>query len=285
LTVEVRPASDAEAAVCRATLPETFPAVGPAPECYVAIAPGAGVVGAAAVAWIPRGFPVLVRVSSGWRRQGIGRALLRSAIADAGGETSALRSWNTLPEGGDEADFLLACGFRILRRLLMFETDAVEFERSMTALLSRLRMAGKLPRDMQLATLGETPPSELIALLAPQFATLPHDVAWRLTPDAPGAYDPALSLVLLMGRSTVGAMMCRRTADTVEVDVSVVAPALRHSWANVVLLEATARRCHAAGITRFRFCCEPHVRDTLNLARRSGARSLPAQVSLALPLG
>ena len=189
-----------------------------------------------------------------------------------------------MPEGSGEAAFLLANGFRIIRRLLMFETDGVGFESSMTALLHRLRASGKLPGDIRLATLGETPTSELIAVLAPQFAALPQDVAWRLTPGASGAYDPALSLVLLKGQSVVGAMMCRREAESVDIDVSVVVEGFRHGWANVLLLEAMARRCRAADVARFRFGCEEHVRDTLNVARRCGARSLPAQVSLAFPL-
>ena len=80
-------------------------------------------------------------------------------------------------------------------------------------------------------------------------------------------------------------MLCRRVGDRVDIDVNVVAPELRRSWANVVLLEGMARRGRAAGVNRFQFTCEEHVRDTLNLARRSAARQLPTQLVLVLPLG
>jgi hypothetical protein len=79
-------------------------------------------------------------------------------------------------------------------------------------------------------------------------------------------------------------MLCRRFGDVADIDVNVVTPELRRGWANVPLLEGMARRCHAVGGVRFRFSCEEHVRDTLNLARCSGARQLPTQVLLALPL-
>jgi hypothetical protein len=36
----------------------------------------------------------------------------------------------------------------------------------------------------------------------------------------------------------------------------------------MMLLEAMAKRCRVTGLVRFRFSCEEHVRDTLNLARR-----------------
>jgi hypothetical protein len=68
-------------------------------------------------------------------------------------------------------------------------------------------------------------------------------------------------------------MLCRRFGDVADIDVNVVTPELRRGWANVPLLEGMARRCHAVGGVRFRFSCEEHVRDTLNLANASASRA------------
>jgi GNAT superfamily N-acetyltransferase len=258
-------------------LPDAFPAFGRAPELLVATSPN-GLIGAAAVAWVPRGFPILLFVAEGWRRQGIGRRLLEAATASAAGETTALRAWNAVQEDSAAASFLQAVGFQVTRRLLVFETDAAEFEASMTALLRR--MAGKVPGDVIVGTLAQAPPSGVVSLVAPQFATLPHDVAWRITSGSPLGYDQTLSLVLLQKGKVIGAMLCKRSGELAEVDVNVVAPAFRGGWANLLLLEAMARRARADGVAHFRFSCEEHVRDTLNLARRSGARHLPPNVLL-----
>ena len=59
---DIRRPSDREAAACRALVPEAFPSSGSPADLLVASGPG-GVVGAAATAWIPRGFPVLFRVT------------------------------------------------------------------------------------------------------------------------------------------------------------------------------------------------------------------------------
>jgi GNAT superfamily N-acetyltransferase len=281
----IRPAGVDEAVGCRAVVPQAFPPGGSAPELFVASAAGGEIAGVAAMAWVPGGFPVLVRVGEPWRRQGIGRALLQAAITAAAGETPALRAWGPLGESCPEALLLQAAGFRTTRRLLVFETDAVRFRADMTALLDRLRAAGRVPRDVRLATLADAPAAEVISLVAGEFAASPYDVASRIAAGAANGYDPALSLVLARGAAVVGAMLCRRSGDVAEIDVNVVTPELRRGWANVLLLEGMARRCHVAGVVQFRFSCEEHVRDTLNLAQRSGARQLPTQVLLALALG
>ncbi len=283
-TTLVRPALEAESVSCRALLPEAFLPSGYAPELFVAPAPESGILGAAALAWVPDGFPLLIRVAEGWRRQGIGGALLRAVMDTAAGETPALRAWGPLAEASPGALFLQAAGFRPIRRLLVFETDAVRFATAMTALLGRFRAAGRVPADVRLASLDEAPPSEVVRLVTQHMATQPHDVAWRIAPGAPNGYNRALSLVLMRDVRVVAAMLCRRHAEAIEVDVNVVAPDVRRGWANLLLLEGMARLCRAAGIRRFRFSCEEHVRDTLNLARRSGAVQLPAQLVLALPL-
>jgi hypothetical protein len=128
-----------------------------------------------------------------------GRALLQAAVAAAAGETPALRAWGPLGESSPEALLLQAAGFRVTRRLLVFETDAVQFRADMTALLDRMRAAGRVPHDVRLASLAEAPAAEVISLVANQFAALPHDVASCIEPGAANGYDPTLSLVVVRG--------------------------------------------------------------------------------------
>lgn len=255
-------------------------------ELFVAAGPD-GLVGAGAVAWVPRGFRVLLLVEEGWRRRGVGRRLVAAMAASATGETARLQPWAPVAEGDGAVAFLEAVGFVTTQRLLVFETDAVRFGASMTALLHRLagRGAGDALAGLDLAALGAAPPGPLIRLIATHFDQLPDHVAWLVTPGAPWGYDRDLSLVLMQGGEAVGAMLCRTEPGHLLVDVNVVAPALRQGPANLMLLEAMARRARAAGVTTFRFSCEAHVRDTIGLARRSGARPLPALRSMALTLG
>ena len=264
-------------------LPAAFPATGAAPELFVAPGPE-GIRGALAIAWVAHGFSVLVHVAAPWRRQGLGSALIEAAAASALGETAALRAWMPVSEGSGAAAFLQAAGFRNMRRLLVFETDAIRFAETMHGLLRRAQAGGRVSRHFQLATLAAAPLRGVIDLVAPEFSTLAHDVAARMAPDQHDGYDRALSLVLLHDGTVVGAMLCRRFDDLVEIDINVVDPALRHGPANLILLEGMARMSQAAGIRRFRFSCEEHVRDTLNLGRRAGAIRMPNQLLLARPL-
>ena len=229
-------------------------------------------MGAAALAWVPRGFPVLVHVREGWRRGGVGRALVEAAMDAAAGETRFVRAWSPVEQDSAPARFLAACGFTVFKRLLTFETDGVAFETAMGALLRRAR--ARVPADASLVTLAEAPAQEVVRLVAPQFDALPHDVAWRLRPGVAGGYDPALSLVLMHAGRVAGAILCRRFGDSIEVDANVVAPAYRRGWANLLLVEGITRRARAAGLATCRFCCEEHVTNTLNLGRRTQARFL-----------
>ncbi|MGH8316489.1 MAG: GNAT family N-acetyltransferase [Steroidobacteraceae bacterium] len=286
----IREARPDEAAACRGMLPDAFPAAGAAPSLFVAADARGLIQGVLAMAWVPRGFPILMHVAEPYRRRGIGRALLRAAIASAQGETPALRCWGPVEQGGVAFLFLQACSFRVIRRLLVFETggalcNAPVFEASLTALLKRLVAAGKVPRDARLVSLAEAPAAQVVELVAAELAALPQDVARRIAPGATGGYDRSLSRVLMRGSDIAGAMLCWHSGETLEIDVNVVKPELRCGWANVMLLEGVARVARAAGVVRFRFSCEKHIRDTANLARRCGASALPPRLVMAQELG
>lgn len=274
-------ASDAEMPACRALLPAVFPARGRAPEILVARGPE-GIRAALALAWVPGGFPFLLHVAPAWRRAGIGRALVAHAATLAQGETPLLRAWAPVAQGSAADAFLRACGCTIARRLLVFETDGARYSAVLSALWRRA--SRRLPAGMTLQALQAAPGAAAV-LVAAEFGVPRPDVMARLDPAHPDAYDDRLSQLLLRDGTAVGAILGRRYGDVIEVDVNVVAPELRHGVGNLMLLEALGRLSLEAGVGRFRFACEEHVRDTLNLGARSDAQRRPDQLSfhLALP--
>src|SRR5262249_10186142 len=85
-------------------------------------------------------------------------------------------------------------------------------------------------------------------------------------------YDQDRSAVLMHGQDVKGALLYLWNNGNPVIDINVVAPELRHGPGNVLLLEAATRKGLEGRATGFRFRCEEHARDTLNLARRSGAK-------------
>jgi len=282
--VRIRAADDVDAAACRARLPDLFPTTGYPPQLIVAEVQGVGVVGAVGLVWAQEGFPLELAVDPPWRRRGVGGALVKAAIDRARGETFALRTASALIDGGAEAAFLQGLGFALARRFRCFETDAAEFSKAITRLLDRLKVAPRGSSDLRIAPLAEAPLSQVVDLVSTAFSAVPFSVARRLAPQAANGYDGQLSVVALEGERVVAAMLCTRSADTIDIDVNVVVPDRRGGGVNVAVLEAMARGGRQAGATRFTFSCEPHVRDTLNLARRAGAVETPSKIIMVRPL-
>ena len=97
-------------------------------------------------------------------------------------------------------------------------------------------------------------------------------------------YDQDKSAVLLRGNEVKGALLYMWNDGNPIIDVNVVAPELRRGPANVLLLEAATRNALEGGGISFRFRCEEHVRDTVNLARRSGAKLARVQLAFTRTL-
>ena len=182
-------------------------------------------------------------------------------------------------EGSDAALFLQACGFGVRQRLHVFEANPAQLGAAMTALLAR--MVPRIPPGTVLVAPEQAPAAALGRLLASEFAVRQRlDAA--LAGAAPGGWDQKLSLALLVDGTVAGVVLARRHGPVLEVDFNVVAPAWRGSWANVMLVEGVLRRGRAAGLDRLRFLAEPHVRDTVNLARRAGAVRRADQLVMTL---
>lgn len=276
------PMDASQAAAARALIPGAFPAVGRAPDCLVALRSGV-VVAAAAMSWVPGGFPVLVGVVPSERRRGHGRALLEALAVRARGETPGLRGWTALAEDDPQACLLRAAGFEVRQRLHVFEAEPTEFGNAMAAMVARL--ASRVPAGAVLADIAAVPSEALGALLAEQFSlreTMLNN-AIRGNGDT-GGWDGELSHVLLVDGTLAGAILARRVKGVAEVDFNVVAPQWRGGWANALLIDALVVRVRAAGLPLVRFLAEPQVRDTANLSRRAGGRQLADQIVLVRPL-
>jgi len=270
---------DAQLPECQRLLPAAFPPSGRAPELLVASG-DEGLRGVLAQAWTPGGFAILLHVLPRWRRMGIGRALLAQAKAHAQGETPALRAWHQVPQGSGADAFLIACGCSVVRRLLVFETDGARYQ-EWVRLMQR---AGKrVPAALSVQPLAKAPQS-VAAMVAAEFRVPEAHMADKLDPRHPDPYDSSLSQVLFYNGEPAGAILGRRYGNLIEVDVNMVAPHLRRGVANLMLLEALARLSREAGIACFRFTCEQHVQDTINIGRRADAVQRPDQIFYALEL-
>jgi GNAT superfamily N-acetyltransferase len=274
-------ANDAQAPLCRRWLPAAFARTGPAPELLVASVDG-GACGALALEWCAGGFALHMHVEPGQRRRGIGSALQAAAIALARGETAALRAAAPVSQGSPAAAFLQARGFAVTRHLLVFDSDGERYSATLTALLRRAHK--RVPPKTELVALAATPAGVVAGLIAAEFDVPRYDVIAKLDPGHADAYEQQLSQVLLHDGVAAGAILGRRYGDTIEVDINVVTPALRHGVANLMLLEAIGRLSRQAGVQRFRFSCEAHVSDTVHLGERSSAQRLPDRLLYALTL-
>ncbi|MES2755494.1 MAG: GNAT family N-acetyltransferase [Pseudomonadota bacterium] len=245
---------------------------------------GDAVVGAAGLVWLSSGddasFPIAVEVLPSARRRGVGRALVAAAQDLADGETDALHS--ALPIAADDpaGAFAEACGFTPSRRSFEFLVGTQEIVAHMAALVSRLRRSGRVPDSARVVAARDADRFELAHLVATEFHNGPIGVYNGLTGDTL-APDGRLghSLAVLDGDFLAGA--CLWTLDGEHhgaVEANVVAPTARRGWANALLVEATVRAMRDAGADSFRFSCDEHVRDTVNIATRGGGAKTATKI-------
>jgi GNAT superfamily N-acetyltransferase len=280
--IAVRRAADDEARACRLMMPETF---GPtlAPDLWVAIDGATSLIaGAAAIAWrpvsSPPGFPVLFHVLPPLRRRGVGRALVEAVARACAGNASCLHAWVPVPESGPAAAFLAHTGFTTRKRLLEFEADHPRFYNSVKAVLDRRQAAGRIPARYRIVKLREVSIDEVALLVGDNFHDMHASVVAGIARGLAG-YDGEKSVVLLVDGEVRGALLYAWNDGRPLVDVNVVAPELRRGAANVMLLEAAIRHAIDGGAHSIRFSCEESVIDTMNIARRAGAR--PSGVALS----
>ena len=269
------------------TLCPTLYRTGSAPDrVLVARAADGAALGLAAIAWRvhdrPPGFPLHVQVREDARRRGVGRALVHAAIAACAHDTERVHGWHALAEDDGATAFARATGFAVLRRVLDFEAGMAEMRALIEPLHARIHRA--MPASARLLALADAPKREVAELVGATFGSRHEAVLTAMDAATPNAYDLQRSVVLLSNGRVQAALLARWLGGVPHVDVTVVAPGLRHGWANVALLHRAISQGCETGARAFRFRCEDTVRDTVRLATRVGARRLGAALHFTAPV-
>lgn len=272
-TFSLRRAKDSEARACRHMMPELF-TPHHAPELWVAVEEGA-LVGAAGISWHrtsqPSGFPVYVHVQPAARRRGIATALVNEIAQTAREDTPCLNSWFDVAPDSEAASFLTATGFACVRQVFEFEAEMKTFYDLIKVTYDRFAKRGKLTADFHIVSLAEAPADQVAGLVADNFALASASSLTRVA-EGTSSHDPEKSVALLKDGHVLGALLYSWNGGDIGIDAWVVAEAARGTSANLMLVEAASRRALEAGAWRFRFSCTDDVRDTINLARRGGAK-------------
>lgn len=281
MTIVTAFADPAEEAACLALLPELGTAE---PELIVARRDGR-LVGAAGIVWQswakPGGFPLWVHVLPDERRRGVGRALVAAADTAARGEIDGLWSARPLAQDGGAAAFAAACGLAPVRSFAHFAVETASFLAHIEAIVARLRRHGHIPDDIVAIPLRQAPFAPVARLVADEFAQGPVRMLQRLraaaTRDDPALVDLDRSTVILAGDAVLGALLAQRRGDDWAILANVVAAGARKGFVNPLQLAISTRAGWEAGSQTFLFHCDEAVRDSMNLARRSGARQVAAE--------
>ncbi len=220
----------------------------------------------------PGGYRGDFHVVPPFRRRGIGRALAdvlakNTQSADVG----ALYAWQPIQERC-EASFLEHCGFRVQQRLTTYRVQLQEFCARISRIATRVAKSGRVPATAQIVPLDQAPIEQIVKLHVEHLGGCRELIAPRVRGEGPMAFSPELSQVMMQGGRVVAAVLAHRDRDTAVTDARIVHPAFRGSWANAVLMNASAVNALAQGCTDLEFGSSDSNSDTLKLAARTGAR-------------
>jgi GNAT superfamily N-acetyltransferase len=283
--ITVAVAKDHEARACLALLPE---ARDRSTDLLIARLGGA-FAGAAALSWgnwtLPAGFPLTLHVVPDVRRRGVGRALLAAAADLAVPETDGLWTFQPLPESGEAAAFLRACGFSPRRRQHVFEGHVEALLANITPLLTRLMRRAGPAAEARIAPLAEASVDDVGWLVSGALeGAAPFAIsAWMRHQIALGEGSLDRSQVALIEGKAAGVILWRLDKGVAAVDARVVAAPWRGGPINLRLLEAGLLRCRAEGIETLRFQCDDTIKDTISLARRAQAKEISTTANWYYP--
>ena len=242
-------------------------------------------VGAAAVVWeswaTPAGFPISVHVIPEARRKGIGGLLVDAALAMIEGEADGLWTLGRIDETGAAADFLRARGFGPEKRILHFEMEGQLFYDHVGRIVDRLRRHGRIPENAQTIALRDARLEDVAWLVGREFPAGPVRLLSRmrraLAANDSSGIDMDRSTVVMEGDQIVGALLYQWNDGYPTIEANVVAPQWRNSYVNALQLQVATGRGLEGGASRFRFDTETAVHDSINLARRGGARQISSE--------
>ncbi|HLH16321.1 MAG TPA: GNAT family N-acetyltransferase [Bryobacteraceae bacterium] len=283
-TLAIRAPHTGEWPVCRALLPEAF-RESRAPDALLAFDTAGAPVACAAFQWTGDAIHELrIRVIRTRRREGVGRALLKSVVALAAARCAGEIHARVNPVAEPDADpFLIASGFRRTSRLLTVEAPP----EPLAGTIARLARRGKPPSGARIAEIAEVDRGRLAALytnrIVPELRLPPGAAAplvWdRRFADSPVLLvDGALAGMLLMEANN-GEGVCVIVARAVE-------PEYRgRGWANLLLLSEGFARGRRRGSTRMRFEAPEDNGDTMKLMARANGQLVGAAACYVRTVG
>lgn len=230
------------------------------------------------------GYRCTAQVLPGWRRQGVGRALMDGLRQEAQRwDLRYLHAWNDVIDGGTEARFLQACGFGMGHTLQHFVGRASRALARMQPLVDRLQTRGRVPAEFALQPLQDVPLQAVAALHQREFGGSIQGAVAQIETALKMPLISQLSKGLWDGQQLAGYLLAGTGAatdstaphcDTIAVQYWASAPGQRHGWAAAVLLHDFLQRAVACGYDDVRFHCNDQTRATLNIARAIGSREL-----------
>lgn len=248
-------------------------------EIIVAAAEGQSPLGAAATWYTPsRQFPehanLRMLVLEPHRRQGVGRALLKTVI-DASRKVGA-RDLCGPPLNQQSAGFLFAisAGFHPQPATINYEAPMSDYIKAFAPLYDRLVKKGRLPSGARVIPLKEADREEVCRLIMDNLGFPSQNVAEGLRGTEQG-YSQTISRVALLDGKMVGAILMTYQKAMASVAGTAVVQEHRNSWVNAALKYHAMQELITRDVKWVRFSAsEKQHRDTSNFARRIKAKVL-----------
>ena len=238
--------------------------------------------------------PRFVGAAAWWAEGAVGRfqvaclpVVAQSAVAGvlvqkvlAAARESGLESVqyaDLLPEGHAWLEVLKAQGFERVRGERHFEIAGRNAWTRIAQLF--MRHQADIPPQWRTEPILGHRLEAIFHLVAPHRLVPPEELQRCWDGRSGDAFDPEMSCILFDGERPFGALLARRPADVLYVDVQVVSEPNRRlrSLADLLLVYHVVRRVQAEGpIRQVQFRCgETEHRQTANLALRMGGHELP----------
>lgn len=231
------------------------------------------------------GFRGQCRVLDGFRRQGIGRALLNRLAADvAAWDVPHLLSWQPEDPGSVAGQFMQALGFQVNFSIHHFIARYEAILPLCQRMTQALREHDRVPPDFRLLPLADLPLDAVVALHCQEFQASPAAARAAIEAALADPLSRALSLGLWDGQYVAGYLLAGRGTDMPDLQFWASDPAYRNGWPAVLLLDGYMRKIAECGLSQSRFTCNSRNPAPVNVARKIGAQLEAVQHGYVLGL-